>query len=402
MTAARESLASGRLCSGLRRVLLVTGTARNTFPVSAAPRRVRRLRRPRRPTITLHLGRRGRARSASRVGRCALESARGRRSGSRGHARVRRREHGALPPAVHSRRRGGRRDRRGADRHGDAGRRLADADVLRSAPRRGHAGSPRRRDGRLRPRPRPVDDHAMAGGRRWPHTWSLWRPDSWPGRLLPRRLGPVGRRRRRCRRDGAARAARCRRPRLGSCSWFTMPPMFGGLATTQHTLDLTERGFSADAAPRPCSGSGASWRRAGRVLFGLMSDGRAPRAGFVSFGFTFLGLAVPARPGSVPAPILAYGYVLFLFLPMGSRATIGSVLVGRIAPLTTESSSGCSASATASDPRSDRSLRGAPRLDRLLPRDLPSRDRPRGRGRRRPGDALPHDAGVTRVTRRSA
>ena len=35
-----------------------------------------------------------------------------------------------------------------------------------------------------------------------------------------------------------------------------------------------------------------------------------------------------------PARLLAYGYVLFLFLSMGSRATIGSVLVGRIAPPT--------------------------------------------------------------------
>jgi MFS family permease len=97
---------------------------------------------------------------------------------------------------------------------------------------------------------------------------------------------------------------------------MTMPPIFGGLATTQHALYLTERGFSPDRASAML-GVGGVLAAVGRVLFGLMSDRvGAPRAGFVSFGFT----------------LLAYGYVLFLFLPMGSRATIGSVLVGRIAP----------------------------------------------------------------------
>jgi len=32
-----------------------------------------------------------------------------------------------------------------------------------------------------------------------------------------------------------------------------------------------------------------------------------------------------------PSRLFAYGYVLFLFLPLGSRATIVSVLLGRIA-----------------------------------------------------------------------
>jgi MFS family permease len=71
----------------------------------------------------------------------------------------------------------------------------------------------------------------------------------------------------------------------------------------------------------------------GRVLFGLMADRvGAPLAGFVSFGFTFLGLACLLGLEAWPARLLTYGYVLFLFLPMGSRSTIGSVLVGRIAP----------------------------------------------------------------------
>jgi MFS family permease len=113
---------------------------------------------------------------------------------------------------------------------------------------------------------------------------------------------------------------------------FTMPPIFGGLATTQHALYLTERGFSADAASVLLA-IGGVLAASGRVLFGFMADRvGAPTAGFVSFGFTFLGLACLLGLEAWAAPVLAYGYVLFLFLPMGSRSTIGSVLVGRIAP----------------------------------------------------------------------
>jgi predicted MFS family arabinose efflux permease len=112
---------------------------------------------------------------------------------------------------------------------------------------------------------------------------------------------------------------------------LTMPPLFGGLATTQHTLYLTERGFSPDRASA-LLGIGGLLAASGRVLFGLMADRTgAPTAGFVSFGFTFLGLACLLGLEAWPTSILAYGYVLFLFLPMGSRATIGSILVGRIA-----------------------------------------------------------------------
>jgi MFS family permease len=111
----------------------------------------------------------------------------------------------------------------------------------------------------------------------------------------------------------------------------TTPPIFGGLATTQHALYLTERGFSADAASA-LLGIGGVLAASGRVLFGLMADRvGAPLAGFVSLGFTLLGLGcllgLEARPGW----LLAYGYTGFLFLPMGSRSTIGAVLVGRIA-----------------------------------------------------------------------
>jgi predicted MFS family arabinose efflux permease len=113
---------------------------------------------------------------------------------------------------------------------------------------------------------------------------------------------------------------------------MAMPPLFGGLATTQHSLYMTERGFSPDQASAML-GIGGILAATGRVLFGLMADRvGAPRAGFVSFGSTLLGLACLLGLEVTSATLLAYAYVLFFFLPMGSRATIGSVLVGRIAP----------------------------------------------------------------------
>jgi predicted MFS family arabinose efflux permease len=109
-----------------------------------------------------------------------------------------------------------------------------------------------------------------------------------------------------------------------------MPPLFGGLATTQHTLYLTERGFSP-AIASVLLGVGGVLAASGRVLFGVMADRvGAPRAGFVSLALTFLGTACLLGLEATPAWALVYGYVIFLFFPMGSRATIGSVLVGRI------------------------------------------------------------------------
>src|SRR5262245_29288089 len=90
-----------------------------------------------------------------------------------------------------------------------------------------------------------------------------------------------------------------------------MPPIFGGLATTQHTLYLTERGFSADLAS-VLLGIGGVLAATGRVLFGLMSDRvGAARAGFVSLGLTFLGLVCLLGLEASPARLLLYSYVLF-------------------------------------------------------------------------------------------
>ena len=57
----------------------------------------------------------------------------------------------------------------------------------------------------------------------------------------------------------------------------------------------------------------------------------APVAGIVSFSSSMIGVLCLLAMEAWPARLLAYGYVFFLFLPLGSRATITSVLLGRIA-----------------------------------------------------------------------
>jgi MFS family permease len=113
---------------------------------------------------------------------------------------------------------------------------------------------------------------------------------------------------------------------------FATPPLLGYLATTQHAVYFTGLGFSA-AEASAMLGVGGVLAASGRVLFGLLADriGAAP-AGFLSFGATLAGMLCLLATGAWPGRTLAYGYVLFLFLPMGSRATIVSVLVSRIAP----------------------------------------------------------------------
>jgi predicted MFS family arabinose efflux permease len=115
---------------------------------------------------------------------------------------------------------------------------------------------------------------------------------------------------------------------------FSTPPLFGYLATTQHAVYFTGRGFSATTASL-LLGAGGVLATFGRALAGWLADRLGgPVAGFLSFGCSLAGmlclLGMELRPAT--AALLAYGYVLLLFLPFGSRATIVSVLVGRIAP----------------------------------------------------------------------
>jgi predicted MFS family arabinose efflux permease len=111
---------------------------------------------------------------------------------------------------------------------------------------------------------------------------------------------------------------------------FSVPPLFGYLATTQHALYFPARGISPVEAS-VMLGAGGVLAASGRVLAGLLADRvGAPVAGLVSFSVSTIGVLCLLAMETWPSRILAYGYVLFLFLPLGSRATIVSVLLGRI------------------------------------------------------------------------
>jgi predicted MFS family arabinose efflux permease len=113
---------------------------------------------------------------------------------------------------------------------------------------------------------------------------------------------------------------------------FTSPPLFGYLAVTQHALYFTARGLSAGEAAL-LLGVGGVLSAGGRALAGLVADRfGGPRAGFLSFGCSLVGMFCLLGMEAWPGRLLAYGYVLFLFLPLGSRATIVSVLVSRFTP----------------------------------------------------------------------
>jgi predicted MFS family arabinose efflux permease len=113
---------------------------------------------------------------------------------------------------------------------------------------------------------------------------------------------------------------------------FTTPPLFGYLAITQHALYFTARGFTAGEASMVLAIGGAL-AAGGRALAGLAADRfGGPTAGFISFSCSLLGMLCLLGMEIWPGWLLAAGYVLFLFLPLGSRASIVSVLLSRLAP----------------------------------------------------------------------
>ena len=113
---------------------------------------------------------------------------------------------------------------------------------------------------------------------------------------------------------------------------FTTPPLFGYLATTQHALYFTARGFTAGEASILLA-IGGVLAGGGRALAGLVADRfGGPAAGFISFSCSLLGMLCLIGMEIWPGWLLAAGYVLFLFLPLGSRASIVSVLLSRLAP----------------------------------------------------------------------
>lgn len=126
----------------------------------------------------------------------------------------------------------------------------------------------------------------------------------------------------------------------GSAAFWTLvivsclPPLVGYLATIQHTLYLTARGFSVEEASVLLV-IGGVLSTGGRALAGLASDRfGAGAAGILSYSVSLAGMLCLLGMEVHPARLLVYGYVFLVFLPLGSRATIVSVLVSRIAPPT--------------------------------------------------------------------
>ena len=124
----------------------------------------------------------------------------------------------------------------------------------------------------------------------------------------------------------------CSRPFWALTVVFTLAPLVGYLATTQHALYFTSHGFRATEAAAMLMVGGVL-STSGRALAGLAADRfGAPTVGVVSYTMTLIGTVCLAAFEFHPAGWVAYGYVLFVFLPLGTRATVVAMLVPRLAP----------------------------------------------------------------------
>jgi predicted MFS family arabinose efflux permease len=130
-----------------------------------------------------------------------------------------------------------------------------------------------------------------------------------------------------------AMGALARRPAFWALVlFFTIAPHVGYLATVQHAVYFAHLGYPAWEASLMLL-VGGLLSTSGRALAGLIGDRvGAPATGFLSFGLSLAGTLCLIGLEAWPDRALAYGYVLFLFLPIGTRATIVSMLVPRIAP----------------------------------------------------------------------
>jgi MFS family permease len=114
---------------------------------------------------------------------------------------------------------------------------------------------------------------------------------------------------------------------------FSLAPMIGYLATTQHAVYFASLGYPAWEASMMLL-IGGVLATGGRALAGLVADRAGPVVtGFLTYGMTLTGVVCLLGLEFWPTRVLAYGYVIFLFFPMGTRATVVSQLVPRIAPV---------------------------------------------------------------------
>jgi predicted MFS family arabinose efflux permease len=113
---------------------------------------------------------------------------------------------------------------------------------------------------------------------------------------------------------------------------FALPPFVGYLLTLHHVLYFSSRGFTAGEAAAMLF-AGGILSTLGRAAVGYVADRLGgPTAAVASWMLTLAGALSLIGFETGRLPLLAYAYVLFVFPQMGSRATVVSVLVTRIAP----------------------------------------------------------------------
>jgi MFS family permease len=111
---------------------------------------------------------------------------------------------------------------------------------------------------------------------------------------------------------------------------FAFAPMVGYVMTIQHTLYFASLGFPASEAATMLAVGGVL-AVVGRTLSGLGADRfGAARVTFVTFGITLAGALCLTGLELWPGRVLAYAYVLLVFLTIGSRAPLFSVLAIRL------------------------------------------------------------------------
>lgn len=148
----------------------------------------------------------------------------------------------------------------------------------------------------------------------------------------PSRLGARGRPETAPARGGPIRGIVGSGPFWALAVVFTLAPLVGYLATIQHSVYFLSIGFSAGEAAAMLL-AGGLLSTLGRALVGLAADRfGAAASGLVSLSCSLVGVLCLVALELWPARLLAYGYVLFVFLPLGTRATLVSILASRIAP----------------------------------------------------------------------
>ena len=113
---------------------------------------------------------------------------------------------------------------------------------------------------------------------------------------------------------------------------FVNAPLVGSLVTVQHVLYFDGLGVPAHEAAAMLA-VGGLLSTSGRALAGLLADRfGAPVVGVASLTLSLVGTLSLIGLEAWPSRLLAYAYVAFIFLPLGTRAIIVALLVRRLAP----------------------------------------------------------------------